>query len=95
MKRGSVATGAVMLVTAALLGYCQARTTQLDAAFNKVKIEDTERDVVARMGAHIKFSTAVAITASRLSDVLWNTFTSLLGLSLMRLGRFPSTRTGS
>lgn len=39
-----------MLVTAALLGYCQARTTQLDAAFNKVKVEDTERDVVAKMG---------------------------------------------
>jgi hypothetical protein len=50
MKRGFIVTGAVMLVSAALLGYCQVRATQLDAAFNKVKVGDSERDVIAKMG---------------------------------------------
>jgi hypothetical protein len=50
MKRGFVVTGAVMLVTTALLGYCHVRTTQLDAAFNKLKVGDAERDVIAKMG---------------------------------------------
>ena len=50
MKRGFVVTGAVMLVTAALPGYCHVRTTRLDASFNKVKVGDTERDVIANMG---------------------------------------------
>jgi hypothetical protein len=49
LKRGFVVTAA-MLVTAALLGYCHVTTTQLDAVFNKVKVGDTERDVIAKMG---------------------------------------------
>ena len=42
--------GAGLLVIAALVGYCQARTTQLNAAFKKVVIGDAQRDVVAKMG---------------------------------------------
>jgi hypothetical protein len=37
-------------VAAALLGYCQVRTTQLNAAFNKVNVGDAERDLIAKMG---------------------------------------------
>jgi len=49
-KRRSIVTGAVMLVAAALLGYCPMRTMQLNAAFGKVNVGDVERDVIARMG---------------------------------------------
>ena len=51
MKRGFVVTVALMLVTAASLGYCHVKTTQLGAAFNKVKAGDAERDVIAKMGS--------------------------------------------
>jgi hypothetical protein len=51
MKRGFVVAGAVMLVTAASLGYCHVRTTLLDAAFNKVKVGDADHDVIAKMGS--------------------------------------------
>jgi hypothetical protein len=50
VKRGFIVTGAVMLVTAALLGYCQSRTKQIDAAFNKVAVGKAEREVIAKMG---------------------------------------------
>lgn len=50
MKRGFVVTGAVMLAIAASLGYCQVRTTHINAAFKKVKIGDADRYVIATMG---------------------------------------------
>jgi hypothetical protein len=49
MKRSTIVSGAGLLVIAALVGYCQARTTQLSAAFEKVVVGDTERDVVIKM----------------------------------------------
>jgi hypothetical protein len=39
-----------LLLVAMPLGYCHARTTQLNAAFNTVAIGDAEDDVVAKMG---------------------------------------------
>jgi len=50
MKRGFIVTGAVMLVTAALPGYCQLRTNQIAASFNKVTVGQVEREVIAKMG---------------------------------------------
>jgi hypothetical protein len=50
MKRRFVLAGAPMFVTAALLGYCHMRTTQLGAAFSKVKLGDTEPEVIGKMG---------------------------------------------
>ena len=50
MKRGFLVIAALMLVTAALLGYGHMKTTQLGAAFNRVKAGDAEREVVAKMG---------------------------------------------
>jgi hypothetical protein len=50
MRRSTIVVGAGLLVIAALVGYCQARTTQLSAAFEKVVVGDTERDVIAKMG---------------------------------------------
>jgi hypothetical protein len=49
MSRSAIVTGAGFLAIAASLGYCQVRTTQLNAGFAKVVIGDAERDVVAKM----------------------------------------------
>ena len=51
MKRSSIFWGAgLLLVIAASLGYCPARTMQLNAAFATVVEGDTETTVVAKMG---------------------------------------------
>src|SRR5215510_13386541 len=50
MTRGTSVTIAGFLVLAISLGYCHLRMVQLNAAFNRVKVGDVERDVVAKMG---------------------------------------------
>jgi hypothetical protein len=50
MKRSIIVCGAGLLAIAASLGYCQARRMQIDAAFTKVVVGDTERTVIAKMG---------------------------------------------
>lgn len=51
MRQRTIILTAVFLVIVASLGYCHARTTQLNAAFNTVvEGKDTEPDVVAKMG---------------------------------------------
>ena len=50
MRRSTIVAGAGLFVIAGSLGYCQARTMQLNAAFKKVVVGDTQRDVVAKMG---------------------------------------------
>jgi hypothetical protein len=49
MTRGAIIVEAGLLAIASL-GYCQVRTTWLNAAFEKVMVGDTESDVVAKMG---------------------------------------------
>jgi hypothetical protein len=50
MKRSMILATALLLI-AALLGYCQLRATQINAAFGKVAEGDTEQDVILKMGS--------------------------------------------
>jgi hypothetical protein len=50
MKRITIVCGAALLAIAGSLGYCQVRATQINAAFAKVAVGDTENDVIAKMG---------------------------------------------
>jgi hypothetical protein len=50
MRSSSIVAGAVILVIGASLGYCHVRSTQLNAAFDKVVVGESERDVVGKMG---------------------------------------------
>jgi hypothetical protein len=52
MRLGSILAGAGLLVIAAALGYCQVKSTQLNTAFEKIVIGESERDVIAKMGPH-------------------------------------------
>jgi hypothetical protein len=50
IETGLHPTAALMLLAGGPLGYCYVKTTQLGAAFDKVKAGEAERDVVAKMG---------------------------------------------
>jgi hypothetical protein len=50
MKRSIIVCAAGLLGIATSLGYCEARRTQLSAAFAKVAVGDTEPEVITKMG---------------------------------------------
>jgi len=79
MKRGFVVTATVMVAIAASLGYCRVKTTQLDAAFKKVKVGGADRDVIVKMGRPHQVLDGCGYYGKRpMSDVLRSTFTSPL-----------------
>jgi hypothetical protein len=50
MRSTRIGSAVGLLVVAASIGYCQVRTTQLDAACRKVVVGESESDVIAKMG---------------------------------------------
>jgi hypothetical protein len=50
MTSSGIVAGAGLLLIAASLGWCHARSTQLNTAFEKVVVGDSERDVIAKIG---------------------------------------------
>jgi hypothetical protein len=50
MRPSRIVAGAGPLVIGASLGYCHVRSTQLNTAFGKVVVGESEPDVVGKMG---------------------------------------------